>query len=1083
MADDSPALPAHFSSFDDTPLPASFSSFDEDTNRAPRDMAVGTGLSGIPTAPATWEDVGHYGAAGLHELGATGAGFAASVSGDPATEAGWRRTAEQQQYEAEQSRAAATPTAEPGWRHPMLWAAEQGPGLAALAVPAAVATAATAPIGGIGGPAVLGAVMGAQTRGDVYNRLTDEGITPTTGQLAEATGVGAVQGVATELTGGLVSKLPVSKLVGRALGLAQDPVIFGAGAAGQEAVSQQAEVEAGQRGRVDPSEVGSAFVSGAETGLGFSVPHLLGSGRHRDLTQTPGEASVAREDPQAQRDQTKHGTGVSAPTTAADANRQPPTSPLADPTLAAGAKGETVTPGSNEQAEPVVQQSEVAQPGPGAAGTATEGAQAAPTTGVGSPPPPPPGAQPAPGPAPAGEAVAPEPQATLQAQHADLLDKSNPRQLVVYNPGEEPLPLPKNQGFATTTLPDDRTAQYWRYGPDKLTAAKLADSTPDDLNRLLQSSTVNKNEAVNLAVAGVGEPAVVTTRKPDGTEVKAGATTTAVAPADVALHEATKAPGDTVQVEHPATTIGDRFAKARDENVAEQLRNAQQEKVAAGRGQPESHPDAVHVGKDEVGRDIWRDPNGDHFLTSSQGHMAGSYTPESKPVDPLAGATKLSENKFGVSVHQMPDGTYRKVKDGVVSTISEDTAKILTGEKTYAPTTSTAEAIRQQAEKEAPKGRVLRSETPEEQAAAARQSEADRVAAERVATEKPTAKPIKEKEEMKEKNLSMEKRDELLRINRIGDEAVDAHPIGPKDGLAIDPNQPGGQGARTELLNRVRAMVKDATDKGYKLMKPLRERIGETNHTNKNILLHEADLLGRKKVAKTSDIRRYLNSEHELLHNGEEGRANVMKMRSETGKELAAERGKGVKERATEDIEQAAAPTVREGVKEGAAVEKPDVGDEYEAAKERVADEEVAKEPGAQRELTERQRAAIEAGKRAAARITEEERAKAAGGRERPTVTPKSEEGTEGEEPAVKGYADRTAAFKVEKARPKWKKQEGESEEGTAQEPKLGEGYRHLIEIGGQLVRPSRTETAADAIKRTYGVGKYAAGEPQIMGK
>jgi hypothetical protein len=1042
MADDAP-FPLYGSTFSDQgeqppadiPFPLYGSTFGKETIRDPVAAGAGVGLSGVPTQRGTWEDVAHYGAAGLHDIGATGAGFMASVSGDRDSEAGWRQAALEQQQAAQESREAVTPTVEAGWRHPIMWAAEQGPGFAALAIPAAVATAATAPIGGIGGPALLGGVMGAQARGDVYNRLTGEGITPTGSQLATATEVGMAQGVATDLTGGLVSKLPVSKLVGQALGVTGDVGAFGAGAAGQEYTTQQAEIAAGQRDRVDTGAVGGAFVGGAEMGAGFGVPHLLGSGRHRDLTQTPGEASVAREDPQAQRDQTKHGTGVGTPEQPTDANRQPPTSPLDDPTLAAGAKGETVTPGSNEQAEPVIQQSEVAQPGPGAAGTAPEGAQAAPTTGPPSPPPPSPKAQPAPGPAPADEAVAPEPQATLQAQHADLLDKSNPRQLVVYNPGEEPLPLPKNQGFATTPLPDGRTAQYWRYGDDKLTAAKLASSTPDDLNRLLQSSTVNKNQAVDLAVAGVGEPAVVTTRKPSpdgvtpGTEVKAGATTTAVAPDDVALHKATAAPGDTVQVEHPATTIGDRFAKVRDEIAA---RKAEMDAAERGEFTPESKPEPV------------------------------AAAPVA-PVDPLAGATKLAENKFGVSVHQMPDGTYRKVKDGVVSTISEDTAKILTGEKTYAAETSAAEAIRQQAEKTAPKGRVFRSETAEEQAAAARQSEADRIAAERVASEKPTAKPIKEKEEMKERNLSAEKRDELLRINRIGDEAVDAHPIGPKDGLAIDPNQPGGQGARTELLNRVRAMVKDATDKGYKLMKPLRERIGETNHTNKNILLHEADLLGRKKVAKTSDIRRYLNSEHELLHNGEEGRANVMKMRSETGKELAAERGKGVKERATEDVEQAAAPTVREGVKEGAAIEKPDVGDEYAAAKERVAEEEVAKEPGAQREMTEQQRAAIEAGKRAAARVAEEERVKAAGGRERPTVTPKSEEGTEGEEPAVKGYADRTAAFKVEKRRPTIKRQE--IEEGPTGKVMTSDADGNPIEVTSR-----RTITARQAIVELGGV-------------
>ena len=58
---------------------------------------------------------------------------------------------------------------------------------------------------------------------------------------------------------------------------------------------------------------------------------------------------------------------------------------------------------------------------------------------------------------------------------------------------------------------------------------------------------------------------------------------------------------------------------------------------------------------------------------------------------------RLPEGAYG------PEGPYRKVRNGEISTISEDSAKILTGEKTFASETSTAEAIRQQAEKTAPK--------------------------------------------------------------------------------------------------------------------------------------------------------------------------------------------------------------------------------------------------------------------------------------------------------------------------------------------------------------------------------------------
>src|SRR5580692_10448157 len=121
--------------------------------RAPSDAVVGTGISGVPNAPATWSDVGEQLAASTHELGATGAGFAASVSGDPTTEARWNQTVQDQQRAAEEARAAMTPTVQPGLSHPLVWAAEQAPAAAALAAPAALA--------GPFAPAVIGAEMGA----------------------------------------------------------------------------------------------------------------------------------------------------------------------------------------------------------------------------------------------------------------------------------------------------------------------------------------------------------------------------------------------------------------------------------------------------------------------------------------------------------------------------------------------------------------------------------------------------------------------------------------------------------------------------------------------------------------------------------------------------------------------------------------------------------------------------------------------------------------------------------------------------------------------------------------------------------
>ena len=90
-------------------------------------------------------------------------------------------------------------------------------------------------------------------------------------------------------------------------------------------------------------------------------------------------------------------------------------------------------------------------------------------------------------------------------------------------------------------------------------------------------------------------------------------------------------------------------------------------------------------------------------------------------------------------------------------------------------------------------------------------------------------------------------------------------------------------GARKALQERATAMVKEARDKDYSSCAPLRDRVGETNHPNEGVLLHEAELLARKKVLKTSDARRFMYAENELRNNGEEGRANVMRMRSRDG--------------------------------------------------------------------------------------------------------------------------------------------------------------------------------------------------------
>ena len=174
-------------------------------------------------------------------------------------------------------------------------------------------------------------------------------------------------------------------------------------------------------------------------------------------------------------------------------------------------------------------------------------------------------------------------------------------------------------------------------------------------------------------------------------------------------------------------------------------------------------------------------------------------------------------------------------------------------------------------------------------------------------------------------------------------------------------------GARKRTLLRPQAMVEAARDKGYKFMRPLRERVGETNHPHEGVLLHEAELLARKKVLKTADVRRFMYAENELRNNGEAGRKAVMDMRSQTGREWAAAGAAPTVETAHEGAEGGEAKGIEEG-------EKPDVAEEMEAAKERVAEEEVAKEPGEKREETALQRQAREASERARAKLEAREK-------------------------------------------------------------------------------------------------------------
>ena len=86
----------------------------------------------------------------------------------PEEETYWRQQVARQQAEEEQSRAAMTPAGQQGGV--ALGLVEQAPGMVALGAPM-LAAGPFAPLVGAG-------LMAAQSRGDIYNRLVQQGITP-----------------------------------------------------------------------------------------------------------------------------------------------------------------------------------------------------------------------------------------------------------------------------------------------------------------------------------------------------------------------------------------------------------------------------------------------------------------------------------------------------------------------------------------------------------------------------------------------------------------------------------------------------------------------------------------------------------------------------------------------------------------------------------------------------------------------------------------------------------------------------------------------------------------------------------------
>jgi hypothetical protein len=515
------------------------------------DPTRGIGPSSMPQNAPTWGDVGHGVMQGVHGVEKDFSGLNLAIHPEDPYWAG--KVHEAATAEATDTQAM-TPGGqkaqeEPWYRHPVLSAAEQAPGLVAMGAPM-VAAGPLAPVVGAG-------VFAGQGVGSLEARGREQGFEPTLWQKGEAAGIGAATGVALEAAGPMAGKIATNKLIQSALGLTGETVTFGTSGAAAETLGQTAEQGAGVREGYDTGQIAGAGVSGAESGALFGVRHLFrgreapppGGGQDQAGTQTGGAATIGRKKPVVG-DETKPRAGVAMrPDEATE--RPPPQGPAADPDLAAAAKGEPIAKLEPVPEPPnIVNRPRAPEPAPPESVTEqTPQVQAPPQ--VEAPAPEPPAPQFAPEPVTPGvtEAPAPEGQADLQAQHEQLLDKSNPREAMIFPAGVEPFALP-DKGYGQIGLKDGRIVQFDRNGPNTLNVSKVRQmANADRLNELLQLGPVNKQEVAADSVAGARPVAVATERSPEGAEVKAALGTTATLPDQVQHLEATKTPDSTVQVE------------------------------------------------------------------------------------------------------------------------------------------------------------------------------------------------------------------------------------------------------------------------------------------------------------------------------------------------------------------------------------------------------------------------------------------------------------------------------------------------------------------------------------------------------
>lgn len=470
---------------------------------------------------STWGDVWQGIKAGGHDVAASAAGALSAVQEPGAPHTATQSFALSQDQAAREAEQGMTPAGQaPGFfKHPLVSTAEAAPGIAAIAGPAMAA--------GPFAPVVVSGLLGAQQLGAAQNRAAGQGFELTPGQKLTQFGIGVVSGAIPEL--GLPAKIATSPIVKGVLEGGIGAGSFGAAGAGGEAVSQQTEIGAGKRQGYDiPAIVGAGetqAVQGAGVGAG-AIFH----GKTR-LPEGGASAEPTRSSREGFKPEARGNTGKGPSVDAGDGTKTPgatgpaaPSSPTDDPAVGTALTGKPVdvdkapsaptapvTPESKQppvaQPTPVVaEQPSVAQPEPPPSPRPVEAPRTPDTTEPLPTPQPPPESQPPSNVAPAIEAR--EPNDIERGQHAELIDKTNPREWMTYPPGVQPVDISSIRSrYGQGELSDGSTIQYDRSGPSRLTKAKVEFADKNGrLDELLQRQPVEQVAAGEPGAVGGGAP-------------------------------------------------------------------------------------------------------------------------------------------------------------------------------------------------------------------------------------------------------------------------------------------------------------------------------------------------------------------------------------------------------------------------------------------------------------------------------------------------------------------------------------------------------------------------------------------------